>query len=62
MTVPTNGFAVGAFPLVPSVAVVSLFTGDGTTSILQWISSDGFVEVSRVEKESTSMVNGISYK
>lgn len=45
VTVPTNGFGLGQLPLVPGVAVVSLFTGDQTTSLLQWISSDGFVAV-----------------
>lgn len=43
--VPSDGFGVGAFPVVPGVAVVSLFTGDNSTSILQWISSDGFAVV-----------------
>lgn len=46
VTVPSNGFGTGSVPLVPGVAVVSLFTGDGSTSVLQWISSDGFVSVS----------------
>lgn len=45
VSVPTNGFGTGQLPIVPGVAVVSLFTGDQTTSILQWISSDGFVAV-----------------
>jgi len=45
VTLPTNGFGTGQLPLVPSVAVVSRFTGDDTTAILQWISSEGFVPV-----------------
>ena len=42
VTVPTNGFGLEQLPLVPGVAVVSLFTGDQTTSVLQWIPSGGF--------------------
>lgn len=45
VTVPADGFGTGAIPLVPGVAVVSLFTGDDSTSLLQWISSDGFAVV-----------------
>lgn len=62
VTVPTNGFGVGAFPLVPSVAVVTLFTGDGSTSVLQWISSEGFAVVARADGDGATTVNGISYK
>jgi len=46
---PANGFGVGQLPLVPGVAVVSTFTGDQSTSVLQWISSDGFVAVGETE-------------
>lgn len=45
VTVPTNGFGLQQLPLVPGVAVISLFMGDMTTSILQWIPSGGFVPV-----------------
>jgi len=45
VAVPVDGFGAGQLPLVPGVAVVSRFTGDDSTSILQWISSDGFVPV-----------------
>ncbi|MBO8141176.1 MAG: hypothetical protein H0Z37_03210 [Firmicutes bacterium] len=50
VTVPTDGFAVGALPLVPGLAVISFFTGEATTSILQWISSDDFIQVGQPQE------------
>jgi len=61
VTVPADGFGVGAFPVEPSVAVISLFTGDGTTSLLQYISPDDFVIVSRAPGQGSSAANKISY-
>lgn len=61
VTVPVDGLAVGAFPLVPGVAVLSLFTGDQTTSLLQWIGADGFVPVPRDEPRPPFAMRRISY-
>lgn len=62
VTVPTDGFAVGAFPVVPSVAVVSLFTGDGTTSLLQYISPHDFAPVGRTDGSNAAAASSLSYR
>ena len=51
VTVPSEGFIPGFATVTPQVAIVSLFTGDGTTSLLQSISANDFaaVEVASVE-------------
>jgi len=61
VTVPVDGFGAGTFPVAPSVAVISLFTGDGTTSLLQYIAADDFAPVSRVEREAKAALHGLSY-
>ncbi len=43
VTLETNGFVEGQSGAQPAVAVVSLFTGDQSTSLLQWISAGDFV-------------------
>lgn len=61
VTVPVDGFGAGTFPVAPSVAVISLFTGDGTTSLLLYIAADDFAPVSRVEREAKAALHGLSY-
>lgn len=61
VTLPEDGFDVGATPLVPGVAVLSRFVGDDTTTLLQWISADGFVPVPREEPRPPFSMSGVSY-
>lgn len=61
VTVPIDGFGVGAYPVVPAVAVISLFTGDGTTSLLQYLSGDDFTPVGRTEGGAAAPQSRVSY-
>lgn len=60
VTLPTDGFIPPATGLAPEVAVKTLFTGDGTTSLLQLVSAGDFVPVSLGETDETAGQSSIS--
>lgn len=45
VTLPTDGFVSDQSGIQPGISVISLFTGDQTTSLLQWVSAGDFVPV-----------------